>query len=226
MKKLHLTLLVALTICFVTKINAQHKNYDIKNGFGLFGGITQFDIITDNFETTQGNGWIGGMSATVDLPHRWYNVSYGMQLSENNIGILGRSSILDLTPEDIEYKLFTAQVALLFHIKLIGSYVTIDAGPMLQYNSNLELKDDRQENYLIENYTIVTAEDISPISHVNFNGAIGLSAGFSHFRLKAQYIYGFTNMLNKLNDEDFNDIEKKTFKGNQSMLALTTMITF
>ena len=31
----------------------------------------------------KGDGWIGGMSATVGLPHKWYNVSYGMQLSEN-----------------------------------------------------------------------------------------------------------------------------------------------
>ena len=55
MKKIQLCLLVATMLCFVTKSFSQRKNYDIKNGFGIFGGLTQFDIITDNFETTKGN---------------------------------------------------------------------------------------------------------------------------------------------------------------------------
>jgi len=49
--------------------------------FCLFGGVTQFNIITDNFKTTKGNCWIGEMSATLAMPHKCYNASYGMQLS-------------------------------------------------------------------------------------------------------------------------------------------------
>ena len=103
MKKIQFILLVALTLGFVTKSFAQPKNYKIKNGFGLSGGITQYEIITDNFETTKGDGWIGGMSATVSLPHRWYSVSYGMQLSENTFGIMGRLNNTDVTQQEIEY---------------------------------------------------------------------------------------------------------------------------
>ncbi|WAC01001.1 hypothetical protein N7U66_12485 [Lacinutrix neustonica] len=87
MKKIPFVLLVALSICFVTISSAQSNKYVIKNGFAIGGGLTQFDIITDNFETTKGEGWIGGMSATVMPPHRPYGVSYGMQLSENSIGV-------------------------------------------------------------------------------------------------------------------------------------------
>lgn len=227
MKKHQFILLVALCICFVTNSYAQPKSYDIKNGFGISGGITQFDIVTDNFETVQKDGWIGGMSATVILPHKGYGVSYGMQLSENKIGITGRASNLDISAEELEYKLFTAQLVFLFHVKVIKDFITIDAGPMLQYNSNLELVDDAQEDYLIANYADLSAADISEISQINFNGAIGMSAGFGHFKLKGQYIYGFTNMLDKLNSQDLNTkggIDK--FKGNQSMVALTAMITF
>ena len=129
MKKQQLYLLVAIMLCFVTKSFSQRKNYEIKNGFGLFGGISQFDIITDNFETTKGNGWIGGMSATVDLPHKWYNASYGMQLSENNISIAGRTSNTDLSVRALEYKLFTVQLGFLWHAKLAGSFLTLDLGP-------------------------------------------------------------------------------------------------
>lgn len=228
MKNTQLYILVAIILCFVTKSFAQHKNYDIKNGFGLFGGITQFDIITDNFETTKGEGWIGGMSATVDLPHKWYNASYGMQLSENTIGISGRTSNTDLSTRELEYKIFTAQVAFLWHAKLAGSYLTLDFGPMLQYNSDLELKDDQQESFLVSSYDNLTANDITDITNFNVNGTIGLTAGFSIIKFRAQYIYGFMNTLNALNSN--NDIDltgnNTKFKGNQSMFAISAMITF
>ena len=227
MKKQQLYLLVAIMLCFVTKSFSQRKNYEIKNGFGLFGGISQFDIITDNFETTKGNGWIGGMSATVDLPHKWYNASYGMQLSENNISIAGRTSNTDLSVRALEYKLFTVQLGFLWHAKLAGSFLTLDLGPMLQYNSNLELKDEQQELFLVTNYNSLTANDITEISNFNVNGSVGLTAGLSILKFRAQYIYGFTNILNKLNsNNDFDLTGNNKFKGNQSMLTFSVMITF
>ena len=89
----------------------QHKRYAIKNGIGILGGITQFDITTDNFVTKSGSGFIGGLTATVDIPHKWYTVSYGMQLSENSIEISGRQTAGIATEEMLEYKLMTVQVA-------------------------------------------------------------------------------------------------------------------
>jgi len=84
-----LILLVAITVSFVTNGWSQHgRTYNIVNGIGISGGITQFDILTDNFETKQGNGWLAGASATVDIPHKWYNMSYSIQLAENTIGIV------------------------------------------------------------------------------------------------------------------------------------------
>ncbi|MGB1309118.1 MAG: hypothetical protein ACPG6B_09420 [Oceanihabitans sp.] len=221
-------LLVVCTIGFVTINLAQSNSVPITNGIGVYGGLTQFNIITDNFKTKKGAGWIAGASATVDIPHRWYNMSYSIQLSENIVGIEARPLIGSVTKEFIDYKLFTAQIALLMHVKLVESYLTIDAGPMLQYNSELELEDNKHKNFVINNYNNLLAEDISDISKFNFIGAIGLSGGASHFRLKAQYLYGFTNMLNKLNknDLDTSGISKEKFKGNQSMLAFTLMISF
>ncbi|GAA4268771.1 hypothetical protein [Hyunsoonleella aestuarii] len=227
MKINSLILLVAITVGFVTKSFAQPRNYDITNGIGVFGGITKFDIQTDNFVTEQGNGFLFGMSATVDLPHRWYNMSYGMQLSENYIDISGRPDIVSSQQEFIEYKMFAAQLALLGHIKLIGSYLTIDVGPMLQYNGKLELENDNQENYYINNYTNLQANDIVEISRFNFNGLIGASVGYKFFRLKAQYIHGFTNILRKLEDESLDTIDgDERFEGNQSMLVFGAMISF
>ena len=220
-------LLVALCIGFVTTSLSQHRRYAIKNGFGIQGGLTQFDIMTDNFETKKGDGWIGGLSATVDLPHKWYTVSYSIQLSENTLGISARPASVSPLIEEVDYKLFTAQVAFLFHAKVLQDYITIDLGPMIQYNSELELKDESKESYFINNYSNLLAADIVAISQFNINGAIGASVGFKGFKLRAQYIYGFTNILNKLNDQDLTlDGNTEKFKGNQAMLAFTAMFIF
>lgn len=228
MNKRQLFILVALCIGFVTYVQGQIKSYNIVNGFGIQGGITQFDIITDNFETKRGTGWLGGMMATVDIPNRWYNVSYSIQFSENNIDIFGRSGLISLGNEPIEYKMYTVQVALLANIKIIKSNLTLDVGPMLQYNSELELNDKSQANHILTNYDNLTADEIRGINSFNIDGTVGLTAGYDSFKVRAQYIYGFTNALNKLNKKelDTSGSSETTFKGNQSILAFTAMFTF
>lgn len=227
MKNKHIVSVVFL-LGFVTLSFSQRRGIvNITNGLGIFGGLTQFDIATDNFKTRPGNGWMGGFTATVDLPHRWYAVSYSMQLSENNLEISGRELPISTTSEMMEYKLLTVQAAFLFHLKLVKNNITIDAGPMLQYNGELELKDNAQENYVIDGHSALMAKDISKISKFNVNGAIGVTAGFDNFKVRGQYIYGFTNMLNKLNDQDLNtESSNEKFKGNQQMIALSAMILF
>ena len=65
------------------------------------------------------------------------------------------------------------------------------------------------------------------LSQFNINGAIGASAGLDFIKLKVQYIYGFTNILKKLNTNNLdlagND---KSFKGNQSILVLGATVSF
>ena len=221
-------LLVAFTLCFVTNFFGQHGSYRIKNGFGVMGALTQYDILTDNFETKAGNSWLLGASATLDIPHKWYNVSYNIQLSENKIEIAGRPTNLTASEEFIEYKMFAAQVAMMMHVKLVKSYITFDFGPMLQYNDKLQLKDKNQETFFINNYSNLTAEDVTDISKFNFDGAVGITAGYEFIKLRAQYIYGFTNILNKLNKNNLDTAgsTETKFKGNQSMLVFGLMITF
>jgi hypothetical protein len=227
MKFRHYITLLAITIGFVTLGYAQKGNITIKNGFALGGGVTQFNIITDNFDTKAGSGWVIHASATGDIPHKWYNLSYGMQLSESTFEVSGRTSNTTTENEMIEYKAFMAQLAFMGHVKMFQGHFTIDAGPMLQYNGNLELKDDTQEGYFINNYDNLTAEDLTLISNIQFNGAIGASVGIGPLKLRAQYIYGFTNILNKLNDQDIDTTGNTgNFKGNQSMMAFTALFTF
>ena len=226
MKKTNYLLLVAFCAAFVTLSHSQHRRYTIKNGFALGGGITQFDILTDNFNTSPGNGWLISASTTADIPHKWYNISFGMQLSENTIEIDGLQTgdNVIFSEQQLEYKLFAAQLSMLLHVKAIKNLLTIDLGPMLQYNGKLELQEDNQENLVIgvDNVRFAAIE-LEDISQFNVNGVVGATLGFKFIKLRAQYIYGFTNMLNKLNDKN---LVSDNFKGNQSMLTFSALITF
>ena len=227
MQKKQFIILVVFCVAFVTISAAQHKRYTIKNGFGLVGGITQYDITTNNFKTKTGSGFLGGMIATVDIPQKWFTVSYGLQFTQNSIEIEGRSLTSPLQVELIEYDLMAVQLAFMLHVKLIGNNLTLDIGPQLQYNGQLDLKDSNQEEFLINGYDTLLAEDISDISPFNVNGVVGASAGIGGFKLRATYSYGFTNIFRKLNDEDLTTTpSSEKFEGNQTMLALALMITF
>ena len=218
-------LLVAILICFVTQSHAQPQNYNIKNGIGIQVGISFFDIDSDNFITNQGNGFIGGMAATVDLPHRWYTISWGMLLSEQNLEIAGQPANL-AAEEMLEYKLKMVQLGFLFHLKIFGPNFTLDLGPQFQYNGELELKNSSHEDYFISNYTGLTAKDITDISKINANGVAGVSLGVGAFRIRVQYIYGLTNMLNKLNNNNLQSTGENTeFKGNQNIITLSALFT-
>lgn len=227
MQKKQFILLVVLCFGFVTLTMAQHTRYTIKNGIGIIGGLTQYDIETDNFITKGGNGFIGGMIATVDIPHKWYTVSYGLQFSQNSLEISARPTAASITQEQLEYKLTAVQLAFLLHVKLLSDNLTIDIGPQLQYSGQLELDDDNKKNYIIDGYDLLRAEEISDISKFNVNGIVGASLGISNFRLRAAYSYGFTNMFNKLNDANLATTPtSKKFEGHQNMLSFALMITF
>ena len=111
MQKKQFIVLVVFCIAFVT-ISRQHKRYTIKNGIGLVGGLTQYDITTNNFKTTSGSGFVGGMIATVDIPHKWYTVSYGLQLSQNSIEIEGRTTATTKNIEQLEYDLLGSSTSI------------------------------------------------------------------------------------------------------------------
>ncbi|MBT8375261.1 MAG: PorT family protein [Bacteroidia bacterium] len=224
MKKHIYILLVVFCTLFVTTLNAQHRRVTITNGIGLQGGVTQFDIISDNLITKKGNGWLGGMAATVDLPNKWYNISYNIQLSENNLEVEATAP-LGSTEEYLEYSILMAQIALMGHVKIIGPYLTIDVGPMIQYSGELQLQDEAKGNYALSGDNSLTADELSDISKFNVNSVVGLSAGFGNIKLRFQYIYGLTNILNNVNSSS-NLTGQDKIKGNQSLLAFTAMLTF
>lgn len=228
MKLTKFNLLVFIATTFVTKsFSQQPKHYDIYSGFGIGGGMTLYDIKTDNFNTTEQKGWLVKATTTVDIPHKWYNMSYGMQISQNNLDVAGR---LTETSEEIvplNYSITGAQLSLLWHAKTLGGHLTFDLGPMVQYNSKLTLVDKEQEELIVNNFNKVTAKDIQDISNLHIVPAVGLTLGISHFKVSAQYLFTITNMLGKLNKSDLNLEDKEVdFKGHQHMITISGIFTF
>ncbi|AUS05144.1 hypothetical protein [Pseudotamlana carrageenivorans] len=125
MKYKSFLLLVFCISLFVTKSFSQKGYYKISNGIGISGGLTQFNIITDNFSTQASKGFTGGLRVSVDMPPKRYNLSYGMQFSENVIEILGRPSLLSSETEQIRYKLLMAQLDFALHVKLFKNPLCI-----------------------------------------------------------------------------------------------------
>jgi len=227
MKNIQIFLLIPFVLCFVTSSFSQKGHYRITNGINITGGATKFDLLTDNFKTKASNGFAGGFLATVDIPLRWYNMSFGMQFSENNIEILGRPTLMSTENEYIKYNMFAVQMAMLMHVKVVPNHFTIDLGPMLQYNSKFEFKDKSQEGYYINNYNNLSANEITNISQFHLNGAVGAALGIRNFKLKTQYIYGFTNMLKKLEKQSIDTSGGSArFQGNQSMWVFGATISF
>ncbi len=228
MRKIKLTLLVALLLCFVTKSFSQHRSYDIHNGIDITAAITKFNISTDNFITKENYGFFGSFAGMLDVSHRWYNISFGLQFSENKLGVSGRPTMLSTEEEDIDFKLLSVQAALLLHIKFLEySRLTLDVGPAFQYNDKLQLKKTIHQSYYINGYDNLLANDIRGISQLNFNGIAGVSAGYRAVSLKAHYVYGFNNILEKLNSKELDTSGGESeFKGHLNMLVLGIMFTF
>ena len=97
---------------------------------------------------------------------------------------------------------------------------------MVQYNSQLDINDESKENYILEGFTDLTLDDIEEISQVHVNGAVGVTAGIDNFKVRAQYIYGLTNIFNNLNKSNQSAGSGTDFKGNQTMLVFSAMFIF
>ena len=211
-------LFVTLLLLLFLQSNAQ-RNYDSYNRLGIAGGMTLFDINTDNLITEQGAGFAAGFTTRGSFRNA-FDLIYGITYYNNKVGIAA-SNVLD--SQSVDYTIQSAQVTFLGSYNIIRHHLSIEAGPILNVNGKLKLDDNRFDNYIIEGYSTLKAKDIQDVSKVNFHLAGGITAGLESFRLSAQYQYGVTNMLKNLNDKD---LEFSDFEGNSSTITLAAYIYF
>lgn len=205
MKKRYFTMAFAL---ISMAVSAQY-GYRDGNRIGIFGGINQFTLNTDNFETKPETGWNAGLSVRGNF-YNDFDMVYAMQFSENNFSVSTRNLLLQ--KEEANYKLASAQISLMLSYKIIENHLSIEAGPLVQINGKLKVDSDKEDNII--DGTILQAKDIEDISKFSFYPVIGITAGVKHVRLNISYQYGVNNMLENLNKQDLG----YDFKGNPGIV--------
>lgn len=197
------------------------RNHDGYNFLGIQGGITFFDIQTDDLVTQQQEGFTAGFTTRGAFRNN-FDLIYGLSFQSVSVGVEGRS-ILGTNTKNIGYTIQGVQLNFLGSYNIIVKHLSLEFGPIFDINGKMKLDDDKYENYILTGYNTLRAKDIQDISKFNVRLAGGITAGLEHFRISAQYQYGVTNMLGSLNDKD---LENEDFKGNSSTIVLRGVIYF
>lgn len=212
---------VAFSILIIQQSLSQ-QNFDEYNKLGITGGMTFFDITTSDLNTKQGQGFMGGFTTRGSFRNN-FDLIYGIGFYGTQVEVLGRSNDIPFEAQFINYTLNAVQITFLGSYNIIKHHLSLEFGPVLNVTSKMKLNSDQFEDYILDGYTFLKAQDIQDISPFNFHVAGGLSAGIESFRISAQYQYGLTNMLNKLND---NNLENSDFKGNSSTITVAVVVYF
>ena len=214
----NLFIVTVLVISF-QQLTAQ-RNFNEYNRLGITGGLTLFDINTSDLTTKQGQGFTAGFTTRGSFRNN-FDLVYGINFIQSNIEI-GASNLIE--SRNLEYSILAAQINLLASYNIIEHHLSLEFGPILNVNGKMKLDDKAYEDYIVDGYTTVRAQDIEDISSFNFRLMGGLTAGLKSFRLGAHYQYGVTNMLNNLNDKGISEIDD--IKGNSSTFIISGVVYF
>ena len=213
MKKL---LLLLMFVWSFTSIYGQY-GYRDSNRIGVSFGINQFSLNTSNFSSKPDLGWNAGLSVRGNFYDNW-DMVYALQFSENNFSVDTRKPTL--LREDVNYKLSSAQVSFQLSYIIIENHLSIEIGPLIQFNGKLQI-DKANENNMITGTTLL-AKDIVDVSKVNFYPTVGLTAGVKHFRINVSYQYGINNMLSNVNTNN----ASSNFKGKAGVINGNVTVYF
>lgn len=211
-------LLVTILSLLFTQGHAQ-GNYGGYNHLGVTGGISIFDIQTSDFQTQAGSGFIAGFTSRGEF-YESFDLLYGISFSNTQVGIKASNLV---NTQFVEYQIQGVHLNILGSYNIIRHHLSIEAGPVLSVNGKMNLKSDAFEDYIIDGYTTLRAQDIQDTSTFNIHAVGGIMAGIENFRLSAQYQYGINNMLSSLNDKN---LENTNFKGYSSNIVLAAYVYF
>ena len=202
MKKKIIVLLLLSTLSGLAQ-----NGYRDGNRIGLSAGVSQTTLFTNNFNAKPEMGFAGGLSIRGNYYNNW-SMIYGMQFFANNF------SVESTFNQNIKYSLQGVQIRLLLSYNVVQDHVSIDFGPVLQVNGKLGIASS-DETKTIKG-TLLKANQIIDVSPVSGNFYFGISAGSKTIRAVIFYEYGFTNMLNKLNNDTSLQVlnNNNSFKGN------------
>jgi hypothetical protein len=215
---------VTISILFLQQTTAQ-RNFDEYNRLGINAGLTLFDINTDDLNTRQSTGFMGGFTTRGSFRNN-FDLIYGLNFYNAEIGIFARD-LGDISgnfdEQFVPYSIQSVQLNFLASYNIIKHHFSLEFGPVLNVNGKMKLKNDRYEGYIVDGYSTIEAQDLKDISKVNFHLLGGITAGLPSFRVSGYYQYGVTNMLNGLNE---NNLENKDFEGHSSTIVILAVVYF
>ncbi|RZJ71938.1 outer membrane beta-barrel protein [Flavobacterium sp.] len=198
-------------------VSAQY-GYRDSNMIGLFGGINQTSVNTDNFDTKAETGWNVGLSIRGNF-YNDFDMVYAIQFSENKFSV-PTVNPLSLQAEDVDYTIQGVKISLMPSYNIVYNHLSIEAGPVLGINGKLKYKEDYENNVI--DGTLATVPSIEEGSTFNILGAVGITAGIRHLRLNVQYQYGFNNFFSGVDEEPFG----KKVKGNLGIVTGNLIVYF
>lgn len=213
--------LVAFFCCLFFLDTSAQRNYNEYNFLGIQGGISLFDIQTDDLITEQKTGFTAGFTTRGAFRNN-FDLLYGLSFQSSSVGVEG-SNLSGTDTQSIGYTIQGAQINFLGSYNIVVKHLSVEFGPIFDITGKMKLDKEEYKDYILAGYRALTAKDIQDISRFNVRLAAGITAGLEHFRISAQYQYGVTNMLGGLNG---NDLKNEDFKGHSSTLVFQGIIYF
>src|SRR6476660_10528475 len=118
MKKICFTAAFAL----LSMAGFSQYGYRDSNRIGIFVGMNQFTLNTNNFQTKPDTGWNGGLSVRGNFYDNW-DMVYAIQFSENNFSVATKSGFIT---EDTDYKLASAQISLMLSYVIVENHLSVE----------------------------------------------------------------------------------------------------
>ncbi|HLV91599.1 MAG TPA: outer membrane beta-barrel protein [Aequorivita sp.] len=213
---------IFLSALFLLSIHlAQAQRYSQGyNYLGITGGVVLFDLNTSDLSTKSETGFMFGFT-TRGAFYNDFDLIYGISFVSSRLSVEGKSPSGKV--EEIGYTIQGAQLNFLGSYNVVVNHLSFEFGPILDIHGKMKLDKNEFENHIISGHESITAKSIQDISMFDIRLAGGATVGMKHFRLSAQYHYGFLNVLNGLNDKD---LGKDNFKGNTSTIVVAATVYF
>lgn len=187
MKKYILTAILAIVSI---SAKAQYGEKD-SNRIGISVGVNQFTMNTSDFDSKPGIGWNAGLSVRGNFYNDW-DMVYDIRFAEHSFTVESKNPILD----DVDAKIQSAQISLLFSYKFIENHLSVEVGPMFQFNGKLDI--DEEDELTTIDAQGTTMKDIQEIKIFNFYPTVGITGGVKHVRAHIFAQYGVLNTFRGL----------------------------
>lgn len=184
--------IIFLSLFFIScnMLHAQYNRGDF-NHIGITGGVTMPNWHSKHLKVDADNGWMAGLSVRGNY-YNDFSMVYGMHFMQHAYKL---DVVEGFSTQEVELKHMAAQIYLLLSYKIAGSFVTLDAGPVAQFNGKLD--GTLSDSMRLSEQPSWSAKDFSKLNTFSAAGHIGITAGFENIRLNVSYQHGLTNLISK-----------------------------